>query len=82
MLLIFRFEFNSNLKTLIFIDQKLSQNKIQFSTIRSSYWVEMEKKRTKKANKSRMCGKGVALGLFPFDSLECQTYDFDDLAHI
>ena len=32
-------------------------------------------------NKSRLCGKGV-LGLFPFDSLESQSYEFIEIAHI
>ena len=31
---------------------------------------------------SRVCGKGVDLGLFPSDSLEFQSYNFDALAHI
>ena len=34
------------------------------------------------SNQSRMCGKGVGLGLFPSDSLESQSYDFDEIAHI
>ena len=29
-----------------------------------------------------MCGKGVGLGLLPSDSLESQSYDFDEIAHI
>ena len=29
-----------------------------------------------------MCGKGVGLGLFPYDSLESQSYEFDEIAHI
>ena len=29
-----------------------------------------------------MCGKGVDLGLFPSHSLESQSYDFDEIAHI
>ena len=30
-----------------------------------------------------MCGgKGVGLGLFPFDSLESQSCDSDEIAHI
>ena len=29
-----------------------------------------------------MCGKGVAIGLSPFDSLESQSYDFDKIAQI
>ena len=28
-----------------------------------------------------MCGKGVGLGRFPPDSLESQSYDFDEIAH-
>ena len=31
---------------------------------------------------SRMCGKGVGSGLFPSDSLQSQSYDFDEIAHI
>ena len=33
-------------------------------------------------NQSRMCGKGVGLGLFPSDSLKPQSYDFDKIAQI
>ena len=33
-------------------------------------------------SQSYMCGKGVGLGLLPFDSLESQSYDFDEIAHI
>ena len=29
-----------------------------------------------------MCGKGVGSGLFPSDSLESQSFDFDKIAHI
>ena len=29
-----------------------------------------------------MCGKEVGLGLFPFDSLESQSYDFGEIARI
>ena len=29
-----------------------------------------------------MCEKGVGLGLFPSDSLESQSYDFDENVHI
>ena len=29
-----------------------------------------------------MCVKGVGLGLFPSDSLESQSYEFDSIAHI
>ena len=32
--------------------------------------------------KSRKCGKGVGLGLFPSDSLESQSYHFDKISHI
>ena len=32
-------------------------------------------------NQSRFCGKGVGLGLFPSDSLESQSKDFDVIAH-
>ena len=33
-------------------------------------------------NQSRICGKGVGLGLFPSDSLESQSYEFIEIAHI
>ena len=33
-------------------------------------------------NQSRMCGRGVGSGLSPSDSLESQSYDFDEIAHI
>ena len=29
-----------------------------------------------------MCGKGAGLGIFPSDSLQSQSYDFDEIAHI
>ena len=29
-----------------------------------------------------MCGKVVGLGSFPFEPLEAQSYDFDEIAHI
>ena len=31
---------------------------------------------------SRICGKGVSLGLFPSDSLQSQLYEFIEIAHI
>ena len=34
------------------------------------------------SNQSRMCGKGVGLGLFPSDLLESPSYDFDALPQI
>ena len=34
------------------------------------------------ANQSRMFDKGVGLGLFPSDSLEYQSHDFDKVAHM
>ena len=33
-------------------------------------------------NQSRMSGRGVGLVLFPSDSLEPQSYDFDEIANI
>ena len=33
-------------------------------------------------NQSRICGKGVGLGLFPSDSLQSQSYEFIEIAHI
>ena len=33
-------------------------------------------------NQSRLCGKGVCLGLFPSDSLESPSYEFIEIAHI
>ena len=33
-------------------------------------------------NKSRICGKGVGLGLFPSDSLLSHAYKFIEIAHI
>ena len=33
-------------------------------------------------NQSRICGKGVGLGLFPTDSLQSQSYEFIEIAHI
>ena len=33
-------------------------------------------------NQSRICGKGVGLGLFPSDSLQSQSYQFIGIAHI
>ena len=33
-------------------------------------------------NKSRICGKGVGLGLFPSDSLQSKLYEFIETAHI
>ena len=33
-------------------------------------------------NQSCMCSEGVGLGLFPSDSLESQSDDFDEIAHI
>ena len=35
-----------------------------------------------KFNQSRICGKGVGLGLFPSDSLQSQSYEFIEFAHI
>ena len=34
------------------------------------------------SNQSRKYGKGVETGLFPSDSLEYQSYDFDKIAHM
>ena len=34
------------------------------------------------SNQSRICGKGVGLGLFPSDSLQSQSYQFIGIAHI
>ena len=39
-----------------------------------------EKIRTK--DQSRVCGKGVGLGLLPSDSLESQSYELSEIAHI
>ena len=33
-------------------------------------------------NQSRICGKGVGLGLFPSDSLKSQSFEFIEVAHI
>ena len=33
-------------------------------------------------NQSHMCGKRVGLGFFPSDSLESQSYEFIEIAHI
>ena len=33
-------------------------------------------------NQSRICGKGVGLSLFPSDSLESQSNEFFEIAHI
>ena len=33
-------------------------------------------------NQSRMCREGVILGLFPFDSLESQSHDSNEISHI
>ena len=33
-------------------------------------------------NQSRICGKGVGLGLFPSDSLQSQSYELIEIAHI
>ena len=33
-------------------------------------------------DQSRICGKGVGLGLFPSDSLQSQSYEFIEIAHI
>ena len=33
-------------------------------------------------NQSRICGKGIGLGLFPSDSLQSQSYQFIGIAHI
>ena len=33
-------------------------------------------------NQSRICGKRVCLGLFPSDSLESQSYEVIEIAHI
>ena len=33
-------------------------------------------------NQSPICGKGVGLGLFPSDSLQSQSYEFIEIAHI
>ena len=33
-------------------------------------------------NQSRICGKGVGLGLSPSDSLQSQFYEFIEIAHI
>ena len=35
-----------------------------------------------KNDQSRICGKGVGSDLFPSDSLESQSYVFDEIAHI
>ena len=55
------------------------------------YFVEMKVKESFKRqytkysiikfNQSRMCGKRVRLGPFPSDSLESQSYDFDEIAY-
>ena len=31
---------------------------------------------------SRICGKGIGLGLFPPESLQSQSYEFIEIAHI
>ena len=33
-------------------------------------------------NHNRICGKGVVLGLFPSDSLQSQSYEIIEIAHI
>ena len=33
-------------------------------------------------NQSRICGKGVSLGIFPSDSLQSQSYEFIEIAQI
>ena len=33
-------------------------------------------------NQSRICGKGVGLGLSPSDSLQSQSYEIIEIAHI
>ena len=33
-------------------------------------------------NQSRICGKGVGLGIFPSDWLQSQSYQFIGIAHI
>ena len=33
-------------------------------------------------SQSRICGKGVGLGLFPSVSLESQSYEIDEISHI
>ena len=35
-----------------------------------------------KINQSRICGKGVGLGLFLSDLLQFQLYEFIEIAHI
>ena len=35
-----------------------------------------------KVNQSRICGKGVGLGIFPSESLQSQLYEFIEIAHI
>ena len=35
-----------------------------------------------KKSQSRICGKGVGLGVIPSDSLESQSYEFIETAHI
>ena len=39
-------------------------------------------KRFVSCNQSRICGKGVGLGLFPSDSLQSQLYEFIEITHI
>ena len=33
-------------------------------------------------NQSRICGKEASLGVIPSDSLESQSYEFIEIAHI
>ena len=39
-------------------------------------------KKTDQTRAARLCCKGVGLGPFPSDSLEPQSCDFDEIAHI
>ena len=32
-------------------------------------------------NQTRICGKGVGLGLFPSDSLQSEPYEIDEITH-
>ena len=67
------------------IEEKHATGK--FKSIKTSMkWLYLswlrEKHQWQLFNQSRMCGKEDGLGLFPSDSLESQSHDFDETAHI
>ena len=58
--------------------QKISLLNVEHTQKTFSWPLKLENK----SNQSRICGKGVGLGLFPSDSLQSQLYEFIEIAHM